>query len=706
MESPVGHGDELDGPADGPRHGGDGEADGPLPQPQPLGAGEPGEHLHHDHLQHERDGDDDEEHPVLEHPGEHVLLLDLPRVELVEHLAQHEGVEDHGAVALLVGAEDVPPPVLERQQHGDLERRLRGEVAPHGVADERRRAADGRPVHERLGGRVRGERQGAHGVHDQVHPQELHGGERHLARGDRGHEVDDERRHVDGELELDELLDVVVDAAPPPRGRHHRVEVVVEDDDVGALLGHLRALHAHGQPHVRLLERRRVVGAVAGHGHHVPLLLQPLHQRQLVQRQGPRHDADPVHDLQLLLRRHGAELVPLDDDAAGVVAGYDAALLGDHAGREDVVAGDHLDGDARLRASLNGDLDLWPARVFQSDEAQQCETVVVDLRLLSSAVELLVGEGDAPEAADRHVVDHLLKVPPLLHSELARRSVRVHVHRAVRQHHLRGSFPVRDHAAGSVVPDHHAAALLVRVEGLNVQHLAAPLQRVGVHAEVRYGPRQQRLLRRAACDLRRRHVVRLVNASRGVEPSSLAEQADDAPGDRRGTSRLVRADPKLGHLHLVERQRSGLVGADVCDGPIVSHADRRRTSAFSFTILFMEKASVSVTASGRPSGMATTMMVTACWKMTTRELNTASKVTWPLLNSGFPWSSLVLPVKWRAVSMVKTSTATATPILPMLEVRRSRRSWSGVGSAVSLVMLLIISPHKVSVPTAVTSIRP
>jgi hypothetical protein len=580
MDRPVWHEDELDRPSNRPRHGRYGDTDTPLRHAKPLGAGEPRQQLHHHHLHGDRHGDDAQEHPVPEHAGEDVLPLDLPGVELVEHLAEHEGVEDHGAVGLLVDAEDVAAAVLERQQHGHLERGLRGEVAPHGVADERRRAADGRAPHERLGGLVRRQRQRAHGVHDQVHPQQLHRRQRHLARGQRRHEVDDQRRDVDGELELDELLDVVEDAAAPPGGRHHRVEVVVHDHDVGALLGDLGALDTHGQPDVGLLERRRVVGAVAGDRDHVALLLQALYQHQLVHGQRPRHHADAVHDLQLLLRRHGAELVPLDDNTIAIVVRDDAALLGNGTGRENVVAGDHLDRDTRLRAGLNGGPDLWTAGILQTDEAQQCQVLIIDLGVLS--VDLLVSECDAPKAACRHVADDLLEVPPLLAAELARRAVRADIRRAARQDHLGGTFPVRGHRAGRIVPDQYAAALLVGVEGLDVQHLAAPLQRVGVHSQLRHGPRQQRLLRRAPRYLRRRDVVRLVHAPRGVEPCPLAQQADDAAVDRSHRLGPVGADPELGYLHLVQRKRPCLVGADGGDG---AHGLTRRERAHQRVLL-------------------------------------------------------------------------------------------------------------------------
>lgn len=53
-----------------------------------------------------------QEHLVPEHAGKDVRLLDLPFVELIEHLAEHENIEDHGAVGLLIDAKDVKAVVL------------------------------------------------------------------------------------------------------------------------------------------------------------------------------------------------------------------------------------------------------------------------------------------------------------------------------------------------------------------------------------------------------------------------------------------------------------------------------------------------------------------------------------------------------------------------------------------------------------------
>ena len=68
-----------------------------------------------------------------------------------------------------------------------------------------------------------------------------------------------------------------------------RGEVVVGQNHVRGLLGHVRAGNAHGNADVRLLKRRRVVHTVSGDGHDLAHLLQVL------------------DDAQLLLRRHASE---------------------------------------------------------------------------------------------------------------------------------------------------------------------------------------------------------------------------------------------------------------------------------------------------------------------------------------------------------------------------------------------------------------
>lgn len=117
---------------------------------------------------------------------------------------------------------------------------LHDHVLPHGAVDEGRLAAVGLVREQRDVRVLRGERERRERVHDEVHPEQLQHVERLLLHK-RANERDDERHDVDCQLELQELADVVEDGAAPQHSEHDALEVVVEDDNVGRLLRHLRA---------------------------------------------------------------------------------------------------------------------------------------------------------------------------------------------------------------------------------------------------------------------------------------------------------------------------------------------------------------------------------------------------------------------------------------------------------------------------------
>jgi hypothetical protein len=64
--------------------------------------------------------------------------------------------------------------------------------------------------------------------------------------------------------------------------------------------------------------------------------------------------------------------------------------------------------------------------------------------------------------------------------------------------------------------------------------------------------------------------------------------------------------------------------------PIVSHARKTRTRLFSLSIFVVANARAKVTANGKPSGTATTMIVTVTIRI--------SRNSWPLIagEAGFP----------------------------------------------------------------------
>jgi len=65
----------------------------------------------------------------------------------------------------------------EDTEHGELVDALADDVPPHHLGDEVVASADRRPLHHRVVRGLRRQRQGAQGVHDQVHPQQLHYGQ-------------------------------------------------------------------------------------------------------------------------------------------------------------------------------------------------------------------------------------------------------------------------------------------------------------------------------------------------------------------------------------------------------------------------------------------------------------------------------------------------------------------------------------------------
>src|SRR3546814_16130267 len=63
----------------------------------------------------------------------------------------------------------------------------------------------------------------------------------------------------------DDLADIVVNRPAFLHSCDDRGKVVVEEHHVGGLAGRLGSLYSHRSANVSLLERRRVVDAVAGH---------------------------------------------------------------------------------------------------------------------------------------------------------------------------------------------------------------------------------------------------------------------------------------------------------------------------------------------------------------------------------------------------------------------------------------------------------
>lgn len=92
------------------------------------------------------------------------------------YLAEDKGVEDEGVEQFLVAVhlQEAVPSGEEDAEHDELEDALAGDVPPHDLGDEVVAPAHRRPPHHVVARRLRRQRQRAQGVHDQVHPQQLH----------------------------------------------------------------------------------------------------------------------------------------------------------------------------------------------------------------------------------------------------------------------------------------------------------------------------------------------------------------------------------------------------------------------------------------------------------------------------------------------------------------------------------------------------
>ena len=87
-----------------------------------------------------------------------------------------------------------------------------------------------------------------------------------------GDGADHHSGEIDGQLELAEFQNVVIDGAAIPDGVPDGLEVVVQDDDLPRLFGRLGAA-AHGKTHVGPLQGGGVVHPVPRHAHHQAHLL-------------------------------------------------------------------------------------------------------------------------------------------------------------------------------------------------------------------------------------------------------------------------------------------------------------------------------------------------------------------------------------------------------------------------------------------------
>lgn len=169
--------------ADSPWHAEDGQHNGDGPLWTTDTARDDGEGLATD----ENDGDlqtdhenvnEDEELIALQTLKDVVLVVQSSVVELIENLHPHKGIEDDGAeLGVGVAREDAGAGKVQNKGDDELENSLADDHLPHVGGNEGCLLALGWAVEDFVCGRVGGEGEGCEGIHDEVHPEELDGGE-------------------------------------------------------------------------------------------------------------------------------------------------------------------------------------------------------------------------------------------------------------------------------------------------------------------------------------------------------------------------------------------------------------------------------------------------------------------------------------------------------------------------------------------------
>ena len=223
-------------------------------------------------------------------------------------------------------------------------------------------------VEQGLAGLVRRERERGKSVHYEVDPKELHCTEGRLLRCccDSSDERDDDGGNVGVDLELKEFSHSIVYATAPHDSMHDRREIVIHQDDVGCLLGHLGPCDAHRESNVSCLESRAIVRAVSGDANNIATVLERLNQQSLIVRRGSSKDLQSRRNSFHDFRREHAEMGSFHNNTPGSV---DVTLLRDRPSSEHIVSCTHCHADASAFALGYGLSDTFSERVFDSSNA-------------------------------------------------------------------------------------------------------------------------------------------------------------------------------------------------------------------------------------------------------------------------------------------------------------------------------------------------
>ncbi len=207
-----------------------------------------------------------------------------------------------------------------------------------------------------------------------VDPQALDRENRQRHSGEHGGDDDESLTQVGGKRPH-QKLDQVVEYAPPfLNGGFDGCEVVVGQHHVRCLLGDLGARNAHGNPDICLFERRRIVHAIARHGHDMPPCLKGAHKIELLLWSHSGENVGFFGSGDQFLRGKKRHLFAGENSRAGRQAfglRDDADFFGDDRSRQGVVPRNHLDPNAGPQTGMNGFNGLFTGRIDHPLQAKE-----------------------------------------------------------------------------------------------------------------------------------------------------------------------------------------------------------------------------------------------------------------------------------------------------------------------------------------------